>query len=57
MLTQIDSPVTDKRERFALRMLGSIELYAESWRTMRTGRALDIIFGLRMLGVGGGRAN
>ena len=52
MLQKIEKPVSGA-EGFALRMLATIQLYGEPWRTMRTEKACGIVFGLRMLGMRG----
>lgn len=36
---------------FGLRLAATVELYSESWSTMRGGRYVDLVFGLRMLGL------
>ena len=50
MLTRIERPVVGA-EAFGLRLAATVELYSESWSTMRGCRYVDLVFGLRMLGL------
>lgn len=50
MLTRIERPVVGA-EAFALRLIATVQLYGESWKTMRSERTCGIVFGLRMLGL------